>query len=151
MKRTMLALAAATLLASCASDAPPPSVRKLMKEEVQPTAEIYWGSAGAVSDENGLTDLTPTTDEGWNKAVASAVKLGEYGKLLLTEDYAKDRGEGWKRLAQGLVDVSKRAEKAAADHDGDAVFEVGGNIYDVCSACHQAYPATEAAAAGVVE
>jgi hypothetical protein len=145
VKQAILAVAAMAFLASCGSE-PPPSARALMKDEVQPTAEIYWGSAGAITDANGTVDLTPTTDEGWKKAQDSAVKLGELGKLLMTDDYAQDRGPGWLKLSQGLIDVSKRAEKAAIDRDGDAVFVVGGDIYTVCSACHQAYPATEAEA-----
>ncbi len=148
IKKTIVALAGLALLAGCGEKEPEmASVRDLMKDEVQPTAEIFWGSAGAVSDENGTKDLTPTTDEGWQKTRDSAVKLGELGKKLMEPQYSKDRGEAWIKLSQGLIDVSKLAEKAAADKSGDAVFEVGGTIYDVCTACHQAYPQSEAPAA----
>lgn len=146
MKRqAILAIGAAACLAACTGGKEPPSVRKLMKDEVQPTAEIFWNSSGSVSDESGEHDLTPTTEEGWKKARDAAAKLGEYGELMMTKDYAADRGEAWIKFSRGLVDISKRAEQAAANHDGDAMFEVGAYVYDVCSACHQAYPATEAA------
>ncbi|MCB5425879.1 hypothetical protein H0274_11465 [Altererythrobacter sp. CC-YST694] len=145
IRNTIVALAGLALLAGCGEKQPEmASVRDLMKNEVQPTAEIYWGSAGAVSDENGITDLTPTTEEGWQKARDAATKLGELGKKMMEPEYSKDRGEAWIRLSQGLIDVSKVAEKAAADKNPDKVFEVGGTIYDVCTACHQAYPQSEA-------
>ncbi|KPL68661.1 hypothetical protein SZ64_11445 [Erythrobacter sp. SG61-1L] len=148
IKNSIVALAGLALLSGCGAKEPEmASVRDLMKDEVQPTAEIFWNSAGAVSDENGTRDLTPTTDEGWQKTHDAATKLGELGKKLMEPQYSKDRGEAWMRLSQGLIDVSKLAEQAAADKSGDKVFEVGGTIYDVCTACHQAYPQSEAPAA----
>jgi len=150
VRQAILAVAATALLASCNS-APPPSVRALMKDEVQPTADIFWHSSGSVSDETGDHDLTPTTPEGWKKAQDATARLIELGELMKTEDYAKDRGEGWVKFAQGMVDMSKQAQKAVADRDSDKMFEVGAYLYDVCSACHQAYPATEAEAAGIKE
>ena len=150
MKRALLAISAMALLASCSSG-PPPSVRKLMKDDVQPTADIFWKSSGSVSDENGMVDLTPTTEQGWKKAEDATKHLVELGELLKTDDYAKDRGAGWIKFADGMIDMSKQAQKAVADRNSDKMFEVGAYLYDVCSACHQAYPATEAAAAGVKE
>jgi cytochrome c556 len=50
-----------------------------------------------------------------------------------------------------MIDMSKQAQKAVEDRNSDKIFEVGAYLYDVCSACHQTYPATEAAAAGVKE
>lgn len=150
IRQAVLALLATGLLASCGSGEKP-SARALMRDEVQPTAEIYWNSSGSISDENGIRDLTPTTDEGWKKAQDAAVKLGELGKLMMTDEYAEGRGPGWLKFSQGLIDMSKQAEQAAIDRDGDGVFEKGAYLYDVCSGCHQAYPAVEASAAGVVE
>ena len=47
-------------------------------------------------------------------------------------------------VAGGLIEVAGQAEQAAADKSTDAVFEVGGTVYSVCSACHQAYPPADA-------
>ncbi len=138
-----MAFAMLACLAACSAAPPPPSVRDLMKDQIQPQADIFWNSAGSVSDESGMHDLTPTTDKGWENTRAAAARITGYGNLLMTADYAKDRGEGWIRFAKGMIAVGQRAEQAAADHDGDAVFEIGGALYDVCSACHQAYPQTE--------
>lgn len=46
-------------------------------------------------------------------------------------------------FANSLTEVSKRAEQAAVDKDVDKVFEVGGTVYAVCTACHQVYPPKE--------
>jgi hypothetical protein len=118
-------------------------VQQLMANEVQPTAEVYWNSAGYVIDENGETDLTPTTDEGWAATLESTRKLQQLGQLLQTPEYAEGRGEDWIAFSKSLVEISKRAEQTAIDRDSDAIFEVGGIIYRVCTACHQVYPASQ--------
>jgi cytochrome c556 len=141
------------LLWGCGQGAEQPeqTVQQLMAKQVQPTAEVYWNSVQYISDEQGEHEIVPQTDEDWERVRAAAVQLGEHGKLLQTEGYTEGRQENWTRFARALVDVSARAEQAAASKDKDAVFEVGGTIYGVCSACHQAYPAEEAAASEGVE
>ncbi len=118
-------------------------VQQLMAEEVQPTAEVYWNSAGYVVDESGETDLTPTTEEGWAATLESTRKLQRLGELLQTPEYAEGRGEDWIAFSKSLVEISKRAEQTALDRDSEAIFEVGGVIYRVCTACHQVYPASQ--------
>lgn len=118
-------------------------VQQLMASEVQPTAEVYWNSAGFVIDENGETDLTPTTDEGWAATLASTRKLQQLGQLLQTPEYAEGRGEDWIAFSKSLVEISQQAEQTALDRDSEAIFEVGGIIYRVCTACHQVYPASQ--------
>jgi len=118
-------------------------VQKLMAEEVQPTAEVYWNSAGYVMDESGETDLTPTTEEGWAATLQSTQELQRLGELLQTPEYADGRGEDWIAFSKSLVEVSKQAEQTALDRDSGAIFEVGGVIYRVCQACHQVYPASQ--------
>ena len=152
-KARFWAAASAALLASCGgnggagadSAALDRSVRvqQLMAEEVQPTAEVYWNSAGFVIDENGETDLTPTTEEGWAATLESTRKLQRLGELLQTPEYAEGRGEDWVEFSRSLVEISKRAEQTAIDRDSEAIFEVGGIIYRVCTACHQSYPASQ--------
>ena len=149
----MLALGA-SLVASCSDNAteqaelPFGTAQQMMANEVQPTADIYWGAVKFESElmEDGTVeerDIRPETDEDWERVRASAEHMGELGQALLSPAYAAPRGEDWQSFAQGLIDVSALAEKAAADKDPDAVFEVGGTMYNVCRACHQAYPPEE--------
>jgi len=116
------------------------SVKQLMARIVQPQADIYWKSAGSVSDATGSHDLTPTTDEGWLAARNAAATVTEMGNLLMTPPYAEGRGADWIQFSRSLVEIGRKAEKAAADHNADGVMDTGGTIYAVCSACHQMYP-----------
>jgi hypothetical protein len=61
----------------------------------------------------------------------------------MTPLYAEERGEDWMDFARGMVQIGQRAEQAAIDKDVDAVFEVGGTLYNVCSGCHANYPPSE--------
>lgn len=153
-KRRLLMMASVALLSACGdssreSDADIAAldravrVQQLMAEEVQPTAEVYWNSAGWVVDESGETDLTPTTEEGWAATLASTRELQRLGELLQTPEYADGRGEDWIAFSKSLVEISQRAEQTALDRDSEAIFEVGGIIYRVCTACHQVYPASQ--------
>jgi len=140
-------IAAASLLAGCNNNegekvAPQPdkTVQQLMAQDVQPTAEIYWDAVQYISDETGDHDIVPETDEDWDRARQAAKKLQEYGRLLATPAYASERGNDWMDFANALVEVGERAEQTTVDKDVDAVFEVGGVVYRVCSGCHTFYP-----------
>lgn len=137
---------AALALSSCTSEpelAYGP-VQLMMADEVQPTAEAYWDSVRFVSElVNGEvvdTYYVPQTEEEWQKLETAANRLAVLGEALKTPAYSDGRGADWQAFAQGMVDVAGRAGEAAKTRDADAVFEVGGLIYNVCSACHQQYP-----------
>ena len=142
--RIIAAAAVALLMAGCnqAPAAPEKTVQQLMAEDVQPTAKIYWDAVQYISDESGDHDIKPETDADWAKTKAAATKLGEFAALLRTPAYTEGRGADWTTFANSLTEVAKLAEQAADEKNPDKVFEVGGTIYNVCSACHQVYPAT---------
>jgi hypothetical protein len=122
--------------------APEKTVQQLMAEDVQPTAKIYWDAVQYISDENGTRDIVPQTDADWKKVKDAATRLGEFAELLKTPGYTEGRNADWTQFASSLADVSKQAEQAAVEKNPDKVFEVGGTMYSVCSACHMVYPAT---------
>ena len=150
LRASRFALLPLLALAACSSepkpaDLPYGTVQQMMANEVQPTADIYWAAVkfesrlepdGSVVEE----EFEPETDEEWAELAEAARKLQTLAAELQTEGYAEDRGEDWLVFAKGLDEVSKRAEQAALSKDPDAVFEVGGTVYNVCSACHQMYP-----------
>lgn len=150
MNKAILALAATALVAGCDAKPPAPeqTVQQLMADVVQPTTEIYWDSVQYISDEDGQHEIFPRTDEEWEQTRQAAVRIQELGVLLQQPAYAHDRGEDWAQIAGSLVEVAELAEQAAVDRDVDRVFEVGGTIYNVCSACHQIYPSTAEAEGG---
>ena len=144
-KTGLIATAALTaMLGGCGqgAEAPAKTAQQLMAEDVQPTAKIFWNSVQFISDETGDHDIKPETDADWKKSRDAATRIGELGLLLQTPAYTEGRSADWTQFAKSLVDVSKLAEQAADARDPDKVFEVGGTMYNVCTACHQVYPAT---------
>lgn len=156
MKKPLICLAASWaamgLLAACSSEAGKTghnaasgefvtahNTQQLMAYVVEPQAQVFWGSAGFVIDEEGEHDLTPTTEEGWLATRSAAATVTEMGNLLMTPMFAEGRGEDWLTYSKALVEIGMKAEQAAADKDSDAIFETGGTMYNVCRACHQAY------------
>lgn len=146
MKGLIVVAAAAVLLAGCkkAEEAPQfvkaHDIKQLMAVVVQPQADVFWKSSGSITDENGTVDLTPTTDEAWLRTRSAAATITEMGNLLMLPQYSDGRGEDWKQFAKSLAEIGIKAEKAAADRNSEAIFEVGGTMYNVCTACHQVYP-----------
>lgn len=140
----LMMVLATSLIASCDQPAEPTAqgIKEYMAETVQPTAERYWDSVQYISDESGSHEIVPTTDAEWEATRQAAADLGSIGQTLMG-DYSTERSADWNQFAQGLIDISKQAEQAARDKDVDAVFEVGGTIYNVCTACHQSFPPAE--------
>jgi cytochrome c556 len=122
------------------------SMQQLMAQVVQPTAEVFWGSVQYISDETGEHEIVPKTAEDWQRTRTAAAALTEMGNLLMTPVHSEGRGADWMEFSRGLIEVGQEAEQAAANRDVDAVFEVGGTMYNVCTACHQAYLPEEQAA-----
>lgn len=118
-------------------------IKEFMAGQVETTAQIYWHSVVYISDESGYHEIVPETDEDWERVRQAAADIGEFGELLQTPAYADGRGQDWVQISQGLVDAAKQAELAAQNHSVDDVFEAGGTLYNVCSACHQFYPPAE--------
>lgn len=121
------------------------TLQQLMAQVVQPTADVYWQSVQYISDEDGYHEIEPSTDEEWQATRTSAATLVEMGNLLMTPLYAEGRGEDWMDYARGMIEIGQQAEQAAVDQNVDAVFEVGGNLYNVCRGCHANYPPSEEA------
>lgn len=149
MRKAVVTVAASLCLASCNQAPPAMPIKQFMAERVQPTAEVYWDAVRFISDETGEHDIRPQNDAEWERVRKAAEDLGKFGEELKSSAYTEGRGPDWVQFAQGLVDVSKLAEQAAAEKNPDKVFEVGGTVYSVCSACHQVYPPAAGADAPV--
>ena len=117
---------------------PSVTVHQMMTWYLEPAADEIWGSAGFIITEEGEVDLQPTTQEGWDRVRNNATIVAEGGNLLMMPGMAAD-AEGWSDYARGLVDAGIVARRAAIDQDADALFNAGGQIYNVCKACHNRY------------
>ncbi len=117
------------------------SNQELMLAVIEPAAEVYWDAVGVIMDEEATHEIRPQTPEEWEEVENAAFVLAESGNLLMLEDRAEDR-QPWLAMSQALIEVGRRAIEAARNRDPEAVFTVGGDVYQVCTACHAVY-ATE--------
>lgn len=137
-----------TLLILGCSDTPEPppftvvaDSKQLMLSVIEPAAEVYWDAVGVIMDMEGTVLVRPETPEDWEAVENAAFVLAESGNLMLLEERAQGQGH-WVAMSRAMIDVGKRAVEAAQARDPDAVFEVGGDVYQVCTGCHAVY-ATE--------
>lgn len=148
MTRTIAIIGALALLAGCKGSAPAESVKDLMKSKVDPASKVYFEAVQYISDETGEHDIQPHSDADWEKVRKAAADLQDYGRQLQADEYAKGRNPDWVKFSQAMVDAGKQGEDAAKARSVDKVFEMSGTIYNVCSACHMAYPPPVPAASG---
>lgn len=141
------ALSMVLLLGGCGDDGAPrvPETQyravldagQLMNWILDPAADVIWGSAGAVITVEGEQDLSPVDDEGWAGVRNAAAVVVESGNLLMMP--GRSRGEDWDEFSRGMMTMGEKAMAAADAQDAEALFEVGGQLYNVCVACHQQY------------
>lgn len=138
---------------------------ELMGHVVDPGAWAYWDRSGEYMDANGdwisrvpadpdsIPDDPDTIDDDverlrleneWHAAISGAAQVAEGGNLLLLPGRVRtvdndNIGENWTALAQRLTETAHRAMEAAEDKDGEAMFDIGGELYTVCTACHDKY------------
>ena len=113
-------------------------VYQFMMEEMDPAADGIWLKSGWVLTEEGEESLFPTTDEGWQEVADAADNLMAVNKKLQSEDYSGG-DEEWVAIADGINVFAAQAKEAAQAQDEQELFDVGGDIYRVCRACHQRY------------
>jgi len=134
-------------LAACADQPEPPAFvaaadsRQLMVSVIEPAAEVYWDAVGVIMDEGGTHEIEPRTPEEWEAVENAAWVLAESGNLLLLEDRAQGRGP-WIAMSRSMIEAGRRAVDAAVAKDPQAVFDMGAEVYFVCTGCHAVY-ATE--------
>ena len=104
---------------------------------LDPLADVIWSSAGTITTVEGVEDLAPTTQEGWDEVRNAAATIAEIGNLLQGPGYSE--GEDWSEYAQGLTSTAMLLIEAAEQQDDQKVFDLGGQLYNVCVACHQLY------------
>lgn len=134
--------------AGCEGPAPPPlrhvaDVKQLMTSVLEPAADEYWDGVGTIIDQSGTVEIRPESDEDWDALVNHAYVIAESGNLLMLGTRPRDGGE-WMTMSRALVDVGEKAIRAAASHNPQAVFDVGAEVYEVCTRCHDKYMAAPA-------
>ncbi len=147
MKTNPWTLAAALLaLAACTGSEqeaattyqPTGDLADLMNGVVEPAAEVIWDAVGVIVDAEGEHQLAPQTEEDWLMLRFAAYTVAESGNLLMMPERALDQG-AWVTMSQQLVEMGQRAIEATDARNLDAIFDVGAEIYYVCTNCHGAY------------
>jgi len=110
----------------------------LMAGVVEPAAEVYWDAVGVIVDSAGEHQLAPQSDEEWLAVRAAAYTVAEAGNLLMMPERALDQS-AWIAMSQALVDAGLRAMEAADARSLDGVFDMGAEMYYVCTNCHGTY------------
>jgi hypothetical protein len=75
------------------------SVKDLMANVMDPTADVVWGSVGTVMTKEGTFERAPANDDEWNAVKAGAITLVETGNLLLipARSGGNPNGSIWRR------------------------------------------------------
>lgn len=137
-------LSACLALAACAPEKEPDvyktslPLNDVMGHIVSPAASAFWGAWGTVSNEDGVHDLRPTTEAGWQTAENGAATVAEAANLLLLPSRRRDDGD-WVKYAQALSDVALEALEATEARDSDRMGVAGAKLDEACEACHQKY------------
>lgn len=116
-------------------------MKDLMLNVIDPAADGVWDAVGTVSTIEGVFEKAPATPDEWALVRSYAIQLSEAGNLLLLPARSNGSPE-WIADAQALIKQSVRARQAAEAKDKDAVFTIGGDIYDVCTSCHSKFIVT---------
>jgi len=142
MRSIVLVLLTVSVLAGC-GPSPPPfkpvlTINEIMTGIVDPAADVLWASVGTIITLEGREEIYPRNEEEWRVVTNATMTMMEAGNLLMIGERAVDDDE-WMRMAQDFVDIGKRAMEAAASHEPQRVFDIGGEVYAACSACHERY------------
>lgn len=112
-------------------------IHQTMAWIIDPAADVIWDSAGTIITAQGSEELAPTSAQGWDEVLRAAATLSEAGNLLMMPGRAA--GADWIAYSQQLIVTGQRAMQAAQARDADALFDAGGEIYQVCRGCHDQY------------
>lgn len=144
MRKILVLLLASAVLFFTGACAPQPtfkpmaSIKQLMEATIVPSSEVLFDAVGTIVSSDGVEEIAPKSDEEWATVRHNALTLAESGNLLMIGDRARDKGE-WIRMSRALVDVGMAALKAAEAKNPEALFEAGGQVYEVCQQCHNRY------------
>lgn len=130
-------------VAGCGGPPPPPfkpvaDVKQIMAAIIDPEADVVWASVGTIIDEKGITEIEPRTQEEWDAVRNAAWTITESGNLLMIGARPRDSDE-WMRMSQALIEVGHQVVRAAENKDKEAIFQLGGDLYNVCTNCHEKY------------
>lgn len=136
MNRIALIAALGVLAMGADAMAARPSVKAEMKTVVEPASHIVFGVGGEVDPANGPD--AKATPARWKEAATAARKLSGVAAGLSQKRRTKP-GKDWPVFVKAMAELSAKAAKAAAAHDGAALSQSANDLSDNCAACHTKY------------
>lgn len=139
------------------------TIREIMSSLVDPHADALWNAVRVISDENGITEFVPETEEEWGalrisavsiiegsnslmmpgRAVARPGETGIYPEYEFTPEEVAERlandFQSWAGFAGGLQDAAFGILDAVDAQDTEALSEWGAYLDEACEACHSVY------------
>ena len=149
MKLKIVVVAGACLVSASCSKPPAAStevkpkydlsldMKEIMGHVVDPGSWAFWKVTGTEETAKGTRSLTPTTEEGWDAAESGAAQVAEAGNVLQLPGYMRDAD--WAKFSQQLTAKALEAKAAIEAKDSAKMFKTGGELYQVCVACHAKY------------
>jgi hypothetical protein len=112
-------------------------MKTFMEHVLTPAATIIWSVNGSVIDAEGERDLSPKTDDDWERITSGAATLAEATNALMIPGRAQDAE--WNRYVKKLADAADQAYQAAEAHDLKSVADVSNRLDGICASCHRHY------------
>ena len=127
--------------------APKGYVKDLMNYMMMPSASGVWNAVSTSTDQTGVHENRPQSDDDWNKVIAAATELAETTNLLMVPGRRRCVGGAipeafmtdWRRKAREVGEAANIALITAKKHDADALGEAGERIDVACDQCHERY------------
>ena len=142
----ILAFCTSVLLLGCSSAPEEPAAefkaisttQDVMEGLIAHAAQEIWDAVRIEIDQTGTHEYKPETKEDWQEIGYVSRGLAEAASLLLYDGRIEDHGD-WLTFTNEMRETALMAAKAADDQDPDELLSVGGDIYEVCTKCHEAY------------
>jgi hypothetical protein len=122
-------------------------VKDVMNYLMMPSASGVWNAVATVTDQTGVHEYRPKTDDEWNRVIGAATELAETPNLLMIPGRKRCVGgeipaafaTDFRRKAREVAEAATVALLAARKHDADALAEAGERIDVACDECHEKY------------
>ncbi len=136
-------------------------IHDIMHYHIMPAAQVLWDATAIYITIEGEDDRSPRNDGEWKVVDQARIALQAAIETLLVpgrpadepnvdlSDYPegdlkpdeieamiKSEPEAWVAMIHALDATVQQTKKAIADHDVEALREIGGAIDDDCEACH---------------
>ncbi|SDN11084.1 hypothetical protein [Afipia sp. GAS231] len=112
-------------------------MKTFMEHVLVPAAQVIWSVNGTIIDAKGEHDLSPRTDDDWEKITSGAATLAEATNALMIPERVHDAQ--WNSYVKKLADAAEKAYLAAEAHDLKSIAEVSDHLDGICASCHRHY------------